>query len=83
MAQAQPTVMLSVPFESLLGAIQQLSLEDKYRLAAELDRQILHAEEELWGQDPEEEAEVEQARKEYEAGDYVTFDEYNARRRGR
>ena len=79
----QQRVKLSVTFEALLEAIQQLRLEDKLRLAGELDRQILREEDELYGSSPEEEAAAEEARAAFRAGDYVTLDEYLAERRRR
>ena len=81
--QAQATIRVSVTFDALKDAIRQLCLEDKLRLAAELDEQILEEEDRTLEPDPEEEARVAQARRDYEAGDYVTFDQYDAERRGR
>jgi hypothetical protein len=46
-----------------------------------LDEQIAQAEEEAWEQDPTVQAEIREARAAYQAGDYVTIDEYIARRR--
>ncbi len=79
----QQRVKLSVTFEALLEAIQQRSLEDKLRLAGEFDRQILREEDELYRSSPEEEARVEEARRAFEAGDYVTIDELRAELRDR
>lgn len=78
----QQVVKLSVTFGALVEAVQQLSLEDKLRLAAALDKEILREEEAL-GPDLEEEAAVEQARREYEAGDYVALDELIAEHRAK
>lgn len=77
------TVQVSVPIESLLAAVAQLSLEDKRRLWETLDQEIMDAEDELLERDPALRAEIEEARAAYEAGDYVTFDQYFAERRGR
>jgi hypothetical protein len=43
-----------------------------------LDEQIGQAEEDLWEQNPTIQAEIQEARAAYEAGDYVTIDEYIA-----
>ncbi len=76
----QPTVKLVIPFDSLIDSIGQLSLEEKLRLWELLDEQIAQAEEELWEQDARIQAEINEARAAYEAGDYVTVDEYIAQR---
>ncbi len=39
------------------------------------------AEEEMWDEDPAVQAEIREARDAYQAGDYVTIDEYIAGRR--
>lgn len=76
------TVNLSIPFEFLLQAIAQLDSAEKERLWEFLDED-LHGEDEDEGADPQEEAEVAQAYQEYEAGDYLTLDEYVAQRADR
>lgn len=77
------TVKLSIPFESLVDSITELSLRDKLRLWELLDAQLAQAEEELWEQDPTFQAEIQEARAAYQAGDYVTIDEYIAQQRDR
>jgi hypothetical protein len=44
---------------------------------------MAQAEEELWERDPAVQAEIQEARSAYQAGDYVTIDEYIAQRRGK
>jgi hypothetical protein len=78
---AQESVRLLIPFESLVDSVARLSLRDKLRLWELLDEQIAQAEEEAWEQDPTVQAEIREARAAYQAGDYVTIDEYIARRR--
>jgi hypothetical protein len=78
---AQEGVRLLIPFESLVDSVSALSLRDKLRLWELLDEQIAQAEEEAWEQDPTVQAEIREARAAYQAGDYVTIDEYIARRR--
>ena len=70
------TVNLTIPFDFLLQAIAQLNSDDKQRLWEFLDDE-LHDDE---IGDAEEEAEVAAAYAEYEAGDFVTLDEYASRR---
>jgi hypothetical protein len=78
---AQESVRLLIPFESLVDSVTGLSLRDKLRLWELLDEQIAQAEEKVWEQDPTVQAEIREARAAYQAGDYVTIDEYIAQRR--
>jgi len=73
------TVNLSIPFDFLLQAIAQLGSTEKERLWEFLDED-LHGDDEDEVADPQEEAEVAQAYREYEAGEYLTLDEYVAQR---
>lgn len=77
---AQESVRLLIPFESLVDSVTELGLRDKLRLWELLDEQIAQAEEEAWEQDPAVQAEIREARAAYQAGDYMTIDEYVARR---
>ena len=76
----QETVKLLIPFEALADSVAELSLEDKRRLWELLDEQIAQAEEEMWEQAPTVQAEIREARAAYQAGDYMTIDEYVAQR---
>ena len=78
---AQDGVKLRIPFESLVESLADLSLRDKLRLWELLDRQLAQAEEELFERNADVQAEIREARADYEAGDYVTLDEYVARQR--
>lgn len=73
---AAGTVKLTVSFDALIEAITMLSVEEKRRLMELLDDQLM---EEEGG--PEEEAAVAEARAQFEAGEYVTLDEYLAERK--
>lgn len=73
-------VQISIPFALLVEAIQQLRLEDKDRLLMLLEDMVAQEEEARFDQDPEQRAMLDQARAEYQAGDYVTLDEYLAGR---
>lgn len=70
-------IRVPVPFETLLGSISELSLEDKVLLRESLDEQIEADAEES----AETEAEVWEARDAYERGEYVSVEDYTARRR--
>jgi hypothetical protein len=73
-------VKVQISFESLVEAIESLDLEAKLKLREILDEQIFEAEEDLMENDPTVLAEVEAARKAYQAGDYQTLEEYIAHR---
>jgi hypothetical protein len=73
------TVNLSIPFEVLLQTIAQLNSTEKERLWKFLDDELYDDDEDAVV-DPQEEVEVAQAYREYEAGDYLTLDEYVAQR---
>jgi hypothetical protein len=74
---AQETVRLLIPFEALADSVKELSLKDKRRLWELLDEQMAQAEEEVWERDSTVQAEIRQARAAFQAGDYVTIDEYS------
>lgn len=76
------TVNLKISFESLVNAIASLGLEEKRKLWQILDEQIAEAEENLWEEDPNTQAEIEEARAAYQEGDYLTLDEYIAQQSG-
>jgi regulator of replication initiation timing len=73
------TVKVQISFESLIEAIGSLDLEAKLQLREILEDQIFEAEEDMEN-DPDVLAEVEEARKEYQAGNYRTIEEYTASR---
>ena len=78
---APESVELSIPFDSLVDSVTKLHLRDKFRLWELLDEQMADVEEEMWDEDPVVQAEIQEARAAYQAGDYVTIDEYIAGRR--
>jgi len=79
----QQTVRLQIPFESLVNAVASLGLEEKRRLWQLLDEEIAQAEEDLLEQDPTVQAEIQEARVAYQAGNYQTIEEYIANRSGK
>ncbi|MBE9140557.1 hypothetical protein IQ254_25720 [Nodosilinea sp. LEGE 07088] len=72
------TFNLAIPFDFLLQAIAKLSHADKQRLWEFLDSDLHDSGDEPL--DLEEEAEVATAYAEYQAGDFVTLDEYASQR---
>jgi hypothetical protein len=72
------TFNLAIPFDFLLQAIAKLSPADKQRLWEFLDTDLHDSADGTL--DPDEEAEVATAYAEYQAGDFVTLDEYTSQR---
>ena len=56
------------------NAIASLGLEEKHKLWQILDEQSAKAEDNLLKEDPNAEAEIEEARTAYQVGDYLTSD---------
>jgi hypothetical protein len=69
------TVNLSIPFEVLIKTIKSLDLQQQQQLLEILEEQLFEAEEE-WENSPEIIAEVEEAKKAYQAGDYLTLEDF-------
>lgn len=67
------TVKLSIPFASLIAAISELDPQDKQRLLEILEEEI---EQTAWEQNPALQAELQQARTELDAGDFVSIENY-------
>ena len=70
------TVNLQVPIESWISAIDALDLADQQKLLEILEQKIFEAEEDNYTEDAETAAEIKAVQAEYDAGDYVTFDDY-------
>lgn len=75
------TVNIPIPFEALIKAIQSLGLEDQQKLLEILEDQIFTAEED-WENIPEIIAEVDSAKTAYQAGDYLTLEEFMSNQLG-
>ncbi|MEB3160809.1 MAG: hypothetical protein VKL20_05065 [Synechocystis sp.] len=73
---AKNTINLEIPFELLANAIGDLDLPQKHQLLERLEQQIFEAEELTYDDLPETLAELQAVRREYEAGDYITLDQY-------
>ncbi|MEK7399140.1 MAG: hypothetical protein AAB116_19560 [Candidatus Poribacteria bacterium] len=73
---SQENVELMIPFESLVGCIEKLNIEDKIRLLELLEEQLAQAEEEMLEHNPIIQSEINKARKAYKAKDYISVDDY-------
>lgn len=72
----QNTVKIDISFQSLLAAISSLEIAEKHKLWELLEAELFQDEEDS----PEDIAQIEAARADYKAGDYITFDEYATQR---
>lgn len=70
------TIQLSIPLDLLATAFAGLTLREKYQLLEILEMQIAEAEEETWEKDVAIRHKIHEARAAYQAGDYMTIDEY-------
>jgi hypothetical protein len=59
---------------------EQLSAVNKRQLWELSDQEMASIEEDAWEQDRTTQAEIQEARAAYQSGDYVTIDDYIARR---
>jgi hypothetical protein len=71
---ANTTIKLEITFEALVKAIAGFDIDDKLRLLDILDEQIAQYQE----NHPKFREDVEQANAEYEAGNFLTLDDYMA-----
>lgn len=69
-------VKLQLCLEVLAQAISSLNLEEKRHLQDLIEQQIFEAEEALYEDDAETQAEMQAVRAEYASGDYITINEY-------
>jgi ABC-type amino acid transport substrate-binding protein len=72
-------VKLEIQFESLLAAVSSLKTAEKHRLLEMLEDELFDDDD--LENDPETMADIEAARADCAAGDYITFEEYLAERR--
>ena len=74
----QSTIKLQIPFESLVEAISGLDIDQKKQLWEILNEEMANIENDLEESNPRIQSEIEEARKAYESGDYITLEEYMA-----
>ncbi len=72
--------MAAPSLETVYASVERLRPEDKLRLWQLLETEIGLAEEAVWERDPEVQSEIREARAAYDAGDYVTLEEYLVKR---
>ena len=70
---------IDISFQSLLEAVSSLGIAEKHQLWELLEAELFPGDEDA----PEDSAEIQAARADYKAGDYMTFDEYRAQRTNR
>jgi hypothetical protein len=58
-----------------------MGLEDRLQLWQQLEEQLAQIEENVWEQDPTIQSEIQKARAAFEAGNYVTLEEYIVQRK--
>jgi hypothetical protein len=76
---AENTFKVNISFQSLLEAIPSLGIDEKHKLWELLEAELFPDDEDS----PEDIAEIQAARADYEAGDYTTFEQYLAQRSNR
>ncbi len=69
------TINLPIPFEILTQAIQSLGWEEQQKILEILENQNIEREE-AWENSPEILAEVQEAKRAYQSGDYQTLEEF-------
>jgi hypothetical protein len=69
-------VKLQLSLEGLAAAISSLNLEEKRQLQEIIEQQIFEAEESLYEDDVETQAEIEAVRAEYASSEYMTMGKY-------
>jgi len=73
---AENNVKVDISFQSFLEAISSLGLAEKHQLLELLEAELFPDDEDS----TEDITDIQAARADYEAGDYITFDEYKAHR---
>ena len=73
-------VKLQLSLETLAEAISSLDLTEKRQLQELIEQQIFEAEEALYEDEAETQAEIQAVRTEYRDGESMTIDEYLANR---
>lgn len=76
-------VKLQLSLEMLAEAISSLDLTEKRQLQELIEQQIFEAEEALYEDDAQTQAEIQAVRAEYKDGESITIDEYLANRSNR
>lgn len=72
-----------VPFDTILRSVSALSSEEKLKIMEALHVELEQAEEDLYEQDPQIQAEIREARVAYDTRNYIALNDYLARNRRR
>jgi hypothetical protein len=75
---AENTVKVGISFQSLLEAVSSLGAAEKHQLLEFVEAELFDDED-----SPDDIADIQAARADYQAGDYTTFDRYTAERANR
>ena len=75
---AENTVKVGISFQSLLNAVSSLGTTDKHQLLEFVEAELFDDEDA-----PDDIADIQAARDDYQAGDYTTFDRDVAKRANR
>jgi hypothetical protein len=70
------TINLQITLDSLVSAIQHLSLEEKREFLEILEQQVFEAEEDKYKDDSATISELEAVRSEYANGEFANFDSF-------
>ncbi|MGB8320159.1 MAG: hypothetical protein WCE54_18640 [Ignavibacteriaceae bacterium] len=72
----QDNIKLDIPFNSLLESIKKLNLKEKIEILKVINAELEQTEDHLLEQDPQLRLEIKEAKEAYNAGDYITIDEF-------
>ncbi|MEB3231685.1 MAG: hypothetical protein VKJ64_11800 [Leptolyngbyaceae bacterium] len=73
----EQTVKIDIPFQTLMEALTNLSTDDNQKIWELVDAELFSNDE----CSPEEVVDIQAARADYEAGDYITFEQYKVERK--
>ncbi len=69
-------IKIDIPFNSLLESIKKLSIEEKFEIWNIINLELDKTEEEFFIKDPQMRLEIKEAKEAYEAGDFLSIDEF-------
>lgn len=72
---SRPETRVNIPLSAIIALIEQLEPAEMYAIYEWLGARLLELEDELLATNPRLQAELQEARQEHQAGNYVTLDE--------
>ncbi len=72
---SRPETRVNIPLSAIIALIEQLEPAEMYAIYEWLDARLSDLEDELLATNPRFQAELQEARREYQAGNYITLDE--------